>query len=174
MNPGFRSVHTTPALMEYLGIPGDYEALRRMNQTDVLSQYGKFITHILASTSDASLLIDSHYDNLIRGQIQDRTGPWLSMCRGLIFISANSEQTLTRIEHDQAKPDRALFPEGLNREQQLKMIYDYSTYSRTKFRQTCSALRLPGVIIENRQGELKQTVDVFLQFAEQVTNHNNV
>ncbi len=162
VHTGIEVVHGTAELMKYLSIPGDYAALRAMNQDEVLMKWGETAQHLLKEYDSKPFLLDTHILNLTNGTIIRRDGEWIQNYDALVLIKAEPKTILARISQDIAK-DRALFPSGLSHEQKLNMLDKYQDETEKLFYELCELYRLPHFIIQN-DSTLDDGVATFTNF----------
>lgn len=130
--PQFDVIKGSTALMEYLGIPGDYEALRKLRYDDDAEQkFRQMMREITARTDD--LIFDAHYLNLVRGEIFPIADEWMVGFDAILLLRISTETVLRRIEADQHKRDRALFPDGSTPDQQRAILDDYIAKYEAEF-----------------------------------------
>jgi len=99
-------IHGTGELMNHLGTPGNYDALRKMNQDELLIEWGKTATHLLKKHEHEDFWLDTHILNLTNGIVRRRDGPWIGDYDALILVKARPDTILSRIMADSDK-DRA-------------------------------------------------------------------
>lgn len=145
-------------LMDYLGIPGDYAALRAMNQDKVLAEYGKAATH-LARTYTGDCMLDTHLYNLTNGKLIPRYGDWIADYDILVLVKARPEVILERVEDD--TKDRALFPAGATNADKLRLLDDLQEQTEARFYKLAEQYHLPTLVLDNSDN-LSKTVDAFI------------
>jgi adenylate kinase len=145
---GVEVVHGTAALMEYLDIPGDYDALRAMNQDEVLEKWQETAERLVEKYGDTPFFVDTHIMNLTHGKIIRRDGDWIAKYDAMILVKADPAVILSRILQDTDK-DRALFPAGLNNSEKLAMLDNYQRETEELFHELCQKYNVPGLVIEN-------------------------
>jgi adenylate kinase family enzyme len=128
--PSFQVMRGSMALMDAFGIPGDYEALRNISQKEKIAKLGSFLKPIFESPGN--FILDSHYVNIIRGNLEKNTGDWIGNFDALLFISVSPETVLKRIQKDQHHRDRDLFPPHTKEKDYLEIlrmyIHEYEEY----------------------------------------------
>jgi len=142
------TIHGTTELMRYLNIPGNYEALRNMNQNDVLIRWGETAEHLITKYGNKPFLLDTHILNLTNGNIIRRDGKWIASYDALVLVKAKPATILARVLKDTDK-DRALFPEGKNDYQKLELLEHYQNETENLFRELSAKYKLPSLVIEN-------------------------
>lgn len=157
---GIPVVHGTQALMERLGIPGDYEALRDMDQDEVLTKWGETAEQLLQTFGDKPFLLDTHILNLTNGEIIRRDGPWIGKYDALVMIKANPSVIFSRLEHD-AK-DRALFSLDFGNEAKLTLLTEYQAQTEKIVRSIGEQYQIPVKVILNH--DLTTAVAAFIAF----------
>lgn len=164
INPEFEIVHGTARFIEWLGLkPGDYNSMRKMPYEESKKQVDLMWSTIIKGWHDPSraLLLDTHYLNLKWGKVTDVTGDWIRNVTALFLITADVETLLNRISKDPR--DRALFPEGLTKEEEREMLSRYMQTLVEKVESLAQKHNLPYFIIENKEGQLTETVKTFLE-----------
>lgn len=158
----FVAVHTTKELMKWLGIENNYEALRAMNQDEVLKKYALFVDEWLESHKDKSSLFDSQFLNLVRGEYLDRTGDWIQKFDSIVVVNASLQDVLRRINSEVR--DRALFDKKtISDDQKIKVLKEYSLHTEKLAQQTANKFKLECWIINNIDGKLDQAVEEFFE-----------
>lgn len=157
---GIPAIHGTTELMHYLGIPGDYNALRAMNQDEVLEKWAETARHLVAQYGDKPFLLDTHILNLTHGNIIRRDGDWIAEYDALVLVKADPAIILSRILKDTDK-DRALFPTGTNTDQKLATLNSYQQQTEELFQELSRRYNLPSLVIENNS-DLADGVSVFI------------
>ena len=156
---GINSIHGTAALMEYMGIPGDYQALRAMDQDKVLEQWAIVAKQIVADYGDKPLLLDTHIMNLTNGNIMRRDGEWIASYDALVLVKADPSTVLARVQ--KADKDRALFPPDISDSQKLNMLDAYQQQTESLFYSLSKHYNLPTLTIQN-DGDLAAAADAFI------------
>ena len=159
---GFEAVHSSRELMKWLGVERDYEAMRRMDQDEVLRQFARFIDQRLTDAGDKSLLFDTHYLSLVRGKWIDRTGEWIARFAAVILVTAPLADIWQRIQSGER--NRALFPDEMPNNRRLGLFKTYAEAYEDKFFDTASFFGIPYLIINNPNGRLNEAADRFLDF----------
>ena len=140
-------VQGTAELMTYLEITNNYDALRALNQDEVLVKWGETAVALIDKNSDESFLLDTHIMNLTNGKIIRRDGPWIGKYDALIMVKANPETILSRIENDSKQ--RALFPSDINHNEKLLMIDTYQQRTESLCQELGQEYSIPSYIITN-------------------------
>jgi len=159
---GIQVVQGTAELMNWLGIPGDYDALRKMDQADVLNEWGETAAHLLQEYKNEDFLLDTHILNLTHGKIIPRDGPWIADYGALILIKARPATLLNRIAAD-ANKDRAMFTSEMDEATKLKMLDNYQNETQKLFTELSETYGLPSLVIENEKA-LEDSVQSFINF----------
>ncbi len=159
--PEYEVVKGSKVFMEYLGIPGDYDALRAMPEPEALQKLEEMLGELLAKHKD--LIFDAHYINLVKGKVKSVTSSYLSKFDALLLLKVSPETVLSRISDDTR--DRALFPEGLKEYEQLDMLKDYIDQYDQEFEHLCRSYDMPGKVL-NGEGTPEQVLQEFLEFAD--------
>jgi len=144
-------VQGTAELMTYLGIPNNYDALRALNQDEVLVKWGETAVALIDKNSDESFLLDTHIMNLTNGKIIRRDGSWIGEYDALIMVKADPETILYRVENDSKQ--RALFPSDINRNEKLLMIDTYQQRTESLCQDLGQEYSIPTYIITNNNLE---------------------
>ena len=157
--PNFEIIKGSTALMQYLGIPGDYEALRKLRYDDDAElKFRAMMAGITARTDD--LIYDGHYLNIVRGEIFPITGPWVAGFDAILLLRISTDAVLRRIEADQHKRDRALFPEGTSADEQRTILEDYIGKYDTEFNRCVTEYGLKSKVLD----EEKPTAEILKDF----------
>ena len=162
--PGFRVVKGSNVLMDYLGIPGDYEALRTLPQEEKIDQFGRCLEGIFSHQNE-NTLVDAHYLNLIRDEVYMATGEWLCHFNALVLVTAPTRQILGRIRRDRNR-DRALF--RVDRSLQERSLTDYKWKTLQEFQRQQEECAVPGLIISHQENGTAAAVQQFLEFHKEV------
>lgn len=156
--PSFRVLRGSVALMDAFHIPGDYEALRAIPQTEKIAKLGGFLQPLL--NSPGNFILDSHYVNIIRGNLEKNTGGWIEDFDALLFIAVSPETVLKRIQKDQYHRDRALFPPHAKEKDYLEILRMYIHEYEEYFQRLVSAYHFEHKILN---GDLSEQ-NVFKEF----------
>jgi adenylate kinase len=155
-------IHGTSELMEYLGISGNYTALRGMDQDIVLEKWGQTALQLLRQHGEKPFLLDTHLLNLTNGKTIRRDGDWIKQYDALVLITAKPTTILARIQHD-ANKNRVLFPANLSQQQKLSMLTEYQATTELVFREVCTKYQLCHIIIHNDDSPDKAAIK-FIDF----------
>jgi broad-specificity NMP kinase len=120
---GYPVIYVSGEFMHHMGYGTDYERLRAIPNSvrdEKLSQFMKELLHV-----EGNALFDSHYLNLVRGNISDVTGDWIKDVDALVLVSAPIEIVWQRITLDSGWRDRALFPKDTEEKRAKEMLVDY-------------------------------------------------
>lgn len=165
--PDWRVTKNSSAFMEYLGIPGDYEKLRSLDEANRNAMMFDFIDSILTKHANAPHhILDSHYLNLKRGLVDRVTGPWLNKFHAFVLVTAPVEHIFDRIERDHPNRDRALFPEDMKPETSFEMLRAYAERTRQEFIERAKEHNLPH--IEIRNDNLDEATQQLVEFVEKL------
>lgn len=157
---GIAIVHGTTELMNYLGIPGNYNALRALNQAQVLMKWGETAVNLLDQFGDTPFLVDTHILNLTKGAIIRRDGDWIRKYDAIVLIKAQPAIILKRVKNDASK-DRALFPDGANDDEKLSLLDIYQQETEKLFNELAALYNLPSLIINN-DASIEAGADAFV------------
>jgi adenylate kinase len=159
------TVQGTVELMEYLGIPNDYDALRALNQGRVLDSWSETASFLLQKYKDESFLLDTHIMNLTNGRMIRRDGPWIGKYDVLLMVKANPETILSRIENDSKQ--RALFPPNIDRNEKLSMIDAYQQRTESLCRELEQTFSISTYVLTN--DNLETAVSDFIAIDERLS-----
>jgi adenylate kinase len=162
---GIEVIHGTIELMHYLDIPGDYAALRAMDQDQVLVKWGETAKQLVAKYSAKPFLLDTHILNLTNGKIIHRDGPWIQKYDALVLVKASAQTIFDRISRDEK--DRALFAKGQDNEAKIVTLAAYQDLTERLFNELASRYCLPSCILNNNDS-LDKAVDAFSAFDGQL------
>lgn len=157
--PDYEVVKGSQVFMEYLGIPGDYEALRAMPEPEALKALEDMLDDLLSKHEN--LIFDAHYLNLVRGKVKSVTSDYLTKFDALLLLKVSADTVLARTKGEER--DRALFPDGLNEHEQMDMLKDYIDQYDQEFEHLCRTYNLPGKVL-NGEGTPEQILQGFLAF----------
>jgi adenylate kinase len=160
-DPRYEVVNGSKALMEYLGRPGDYEHLRALSDEEKFKNYEALVNELLAKHEH--LMLDSHYLNLVRGEIKSVTSPLVKKFDALLLLKVSPETVLARTSNDVR--DRALFPQGLTESQEFAMLADYVEKYNEEFEAVCQRYGVKGKVL-NGEAAPEQVAQEFLEFAD--------
>ena len=163
---GIEYISTSRLMMEKIGRPSDYEYLRSV-PGDEQMEIREEMFNELASQKDRNLIADSHYLNLIRGNVNVITRDAIKKFDILVLISAPTEQVWTRIHKDETKRDRALFPENLSQEESFKMLKSYQEETRQEFLKLAKIHDKKSIEIINPDGGLESSIEELVDFLKQ-------
>lgn len=149
---GIKTIAGTAALMDYLGIEGDYDALRAMDQAYVLQKWAATARKLIHEYADESFLLDTHIMNLTHGHYIRRDGPWIKDYDMLILVKADPKTILDRVMAD-GNRDRALFAKNTSLGQKATILADYQEQTEALFRQLAKEYNLPSKVIINNDLE---------------------
>lgn len=157
---GIAAVQGTQELMKTLGIANDYDALRNMDQSDVLVKWGETAKRLLEAYGNTPFLLDTHILNLANGKIIRRDGAWIADYDALVMVKANPATILARIDHD--TKNRALFTLDFDKSAKLALLTEYQEMSEKLFHELAKKYNLPSKVIQN--DVLDKAVASFLEF----------
>lgn len=159
--PEYEVVKGSQAFMEYLGIPGDYEALRAIPEPEALQKLEDMLNGLL--DKHTHLIFDAHYLNLVRGNVKSVTSSYLSKFDALLLLKVSPETVLGRTAGDSR--DRALFPQGLTKEEEFLMLKDYIQKYDKEFENLCSKYSITGKVLDGEKAP-DEVLKEFLSFAD--------
>ncbi len=136
LRPDLTIIPGSASLMEFLGIHGDYDALRAVPEPEALNALTQMIAGLMDRHSDGGMIFDAHLLNIVRGRVKDVTPPIIHGFDVLTLIIADSAKAYARMQADGR--DRALFPPVLSPHGQLLMLGEYDQKYRKKFSQVLS------------------------------------
>ncbi|HSX42300.1 MAG TPA: ATP-binding protein [Candidatus Saccharimonadales bacterium] len=164
----FRVVKGSEELMRWLGIPGDYDALRALPREKKRVEWVKCLEKLLDDHYGHDLLVDAHYLNMIDGVVTEVVGEWIAWFDAAVLVTAPPAEILKRIEGDRAR-ERGLFRS--DESDKLGVLEAYQQQTRAEFcRITEGDLwdLIPNVVISHRQDKTSEAVDQFLKFDAQL------
>lgn len=154
-------VDGTKAFMEWLGIPGDYDKLRAMDNGERNRQRNLFIPATLAKHEGKDVIFAAHYLNLVNGEVRDVSpGEWPKSFDILALLTAPAQHIYERIKKESR--DRALFFPGTLSEEEQKALKDYIDLTKTKALEVSGQFGIRYVEIDNSNGRLDQAVEEFV------------
>lgn len=160
-SPSFRIVKGSERFMQHLGIPGNYDALRRLPEEVKSREWSNCLEQILDETYDLhqDLLLDAHYLNLIEGQVTTVTGVWMETFDAAVLVTASAEEILGRIQQDLR--DRALFYDEAD---ELAILKSYLEATEKEFSRCVKDYGLSGLKLIQGNGGTQEAVQEFLKF----------
>lgn len=164
---GVRVIHGTKELMQQMGIPNDYDALRKINQDDVLAEWAKTANNLTNKYKTEDFLLDTHILNLTNGKVIRRDGSWIAKYDALVLVKAQPVTLLSRIVADSGK-DRALFTLGMDEAEKIKTLIEYQDETEKLFSELSKNYELPSLVIENDR-ELDYTVEAFSRYHQSIS-----
>lgn len=157
--PEIEILKGSKVFMEYLGIPGDYGALRALPMSEAGPKFEEMISKILLEKEN--FIFDAHYLNIVNGKIKRVSEDWIQKFDAIILLDISAETALKRIANENR--DRALFPEGMSKEEEIKMYSEYIEATRKDFQDIVSVRNIPHLIIDGEK-ELDEKVEDFGRF----------
>lgn len=162
---GYNYTHATTGLLDYLGFGKDYEKLRAVTQEKRDLEYAKYIDRLLHDR-DQDLLLDAHYLGLVRGKVDQVTGPWIKEFDLLVLISAPLDDVWRRIKNDSKLRDRALFPADMSEVEMKSMLSRYQEQTSEEFKRLSKLNKKPSLEIVNEENELEASVQKLASFID--------
>ncbi len=157
--PEFEIIKGSRAFMTLLGIRGSYETLRRLPHEYKLGRLSEMMETILKRHEN--MITDGHYLNLVRGKTTSVTGDWVKRFDALLLLKVSPETALQRISKELR--DRALFPEGMSKEQEYKMYGQYIMEYEKEFQKLTDKWHLPAKILDGEKS-VDEIVREFIAF----------
>lgn len=164
--PEIEVIKGSQLLMDFLGISGDYEALRALPHDYGMERLEELMNSLTAEKT--SFILDSHYLNLVRGQIKSVTGPFIKNFNALFLLRARPEIIMERISADGHLRDRALFPDNINDEEKICMLSSYMKQYEEELRKVSHEYSLNSCIIDTDEKNPDQVRDEFLSFVDNI------
>jgi adenylate kinase len=165
--PEVHFVDGAKSFMEWLGIPNDYESLRKIDNVTANEKNSQFLAELCQQYDN--LVLGAHYLNLVNGKVLDKSlGDWPKLFDYLVFLTAPAEDIYERINKDETSRDRALFGPHIGREGAIKVLDQYNEQNRRKATELSSKFQIPYIEVENMNGKLDAAVSKFM---EQVITH---
>ncbi|NKI44168.1 AAA family ATPase [Streptomyces physcomitrii] len=98
--PDCRYFSASTALMDHFGLaPGDYSALDSLPLRQRISASHALLTEAITGTP-GPLLLDAHLLTFERVEPVDCGGPWISLLRGIVLLTASAAQIDARLRAD--------------------------------------------------------------------------
>ncbi len=170
---GVEVVHGTQVLMRHLGIDGDYDALRALDQAYVLEKWAETAESLVETHRDESFLLDTHILNLTNGTVIRRDGPWIGRYDALVLVKAEPGTILQRVTQGTARY-RALFPDGIDDNKKLAIISEYQQRTEALFHELAREYALPSRVLFNDGPEVDRAVAEFVFFHKACVAGNGV
>lgn len=161
--PEIEILKGSKVFMEFLGIPGDYAALRALPMSEAGPKFEDMISKILSEKDN--FVFEAHYLNIVNGKIKRVSDEWIQKFDAIILLDISAETALRRIENESR--DRALFPEGLSKEEERIMYNEYIEATRKDFQEIIRVRNIPHLIIDGEK-ELGEKVEDFGIFYKSV------
>lgn len=160
--PRFEIIKGSQAFMEYLGIPGDYEALRKLSHDDQADR--KFQEMLAGITSrPGDIVFDGHYLNIVRGDIFPIIGQGIGGFDAVLLLHISVDTVMRRIEADHHLRDRALFPDEATSEERRTIYADYITKYEAEFHRCAKEFGLRSHVLDG-EAPVADIVADFLAF----------
>ncbi|TAK04715.1 hypothetical protein EPO33_01835 [Patescibacteria group bacterium] len=157
--PGFEIIKGSHAFMDYLGIPGDYDALRKLSHNDDADRkFQEMLTNITSRPGD--VVFDGHYLNIVRGDVFPIAGSGIAGFDAILLLRISTDTVLRRIEADQHKRDRALFPDGATPEERRAILDDYIAKYEAEFNRCATGYGLKSKVLDAE----KPTAEILKDF----------
>ena len=147
--PELKVVHGTSLLMDRLGIPGDYYALRAISQVKLRPEYTAAVHELFETYPAQDILLDSHYLNIRYGEIDVVAEDWLSLFDALLLVSAKPELIWQRLSNDAAHRDRALLAADTTQQEQELTYLNYILQTESVFHKFAQEHKVQSFIIDN-------------------------
>ena len=164
IHPEWDIVRGSAVLMDWLGIPGDYKALRALSQDHTLAEWGKLVESYFADPAKHLRLIDTHLLNILHGRLTDRRGDWYGKLDGIVLVTTDPETIYQRVEADHGIRDRALFPEGLSDKEKREVLYRYVEKTRLAYEEVLVTYGIKGCVIENTENAAHESAKELVRF----------
>lgn len=163
--PEARFVDGAKSFMEWLGIPNDYESLRKIDNATANEKKNQFITELCQQYDN--LVFGAHYLNLVNGEVRDVSlGDWPKLFDYLVFLTAPIEDIYERINRDETSRDRALFGPDIGREEAIRLLDQYNEQNRQKAKELSNRFNVPYIEIENGSNQLEKAVENFIKLTQ--------
>lgn len=161
---GIDYFHVTTSFLNYLGFNGDYEKLRALTQEQRNQKLDDFFEVFKKEIGDKSFIFDSHYLNIVRGEVNNVSRPWIRDFDVLVLISAPTDDVWNRIKKDSLSRDRALFPKNIQDDDSKKVLTQYILDTRKEFNSLATNLGKPNLEVLNIDGKKEETVFQLINF----------
>lgn len=168
--PDAQIYYGSKSLLERLGIkPGDYESLRKLPTSYTNAEYANFVIEKINCNKDKRKLIifDSHYLNMVDGNIFNVTGGWIKNVDCLLLLTADIDDIFCRIIKDESIRDRRLFHVKSTDKEKFKTLLDYSQKTKERFLFLAEKYGLNSHIIFNFEDNISEVVKEFINFDKQ-------
>jgi adenylate kinase len=156
----FEAIQLTRRLISFLGLAG-YDELRARSQADNRRDLAHLMDELIVGAETKHYLLDAHYLNLRKGEVDRITDTWIKDMSALILVKADPAEIYRRIKHD--NKDRALLADELPADQYIERLRQYQDQTEAEFAQLAKLHMLPSLIIENNN-DIAQSTERFLAF----------
>lgn len=146
-------------LMEFLGIPDDYVALRALPMSEASPKLAEMIDKLFSENDN--FVFDAHYLNLVNGRVKRVSEDWIQKFDAIMLLDISAETALKRMANEDR--DRAIFREGILDTEKLKMYTDYIDMTRKEFESIVTVRNIPHLIIDGEK-EIEEKVEDFAKF----------
>lgn len=166
---GIPYYHGTTLFLKHLGFDGNYEKLRALTQEQRNDKLDEFLDIFIREQEGKSFLFDSHYLNIVRGETNKVSRPWLKDFDILVLVTAPAEDVWQRITTDSSVRDRALFPKDISEKEAKEMLQKYLQDTKEEFTRLTKLYNKPSVEIINIQNRIDEAVDRLVDFIKKRT-----
>jgi thymidylate kinase len=156
--PEIEIVKGSKNLMDYLGISGNYDALRAMTQKERDIALRIIIENLLKNNDN--FIFDAHYLNIVNGEISRVVDDWIQGFDAVILLDVSAKTALDRVKRDNR--DRALFKKGLSEEEEMEIYNSYIEDTKDEFEKIIRVNNIPNLII-NAENNLSAELEEFRQ-----------
>lgn len=168
LNQRFQIIHGSEYFMKWLGLKTkDYNKLQSLPHDFKNKELNKMMQYLINNYSleDKSILISAHYLRIIKGEISDAVGDWISLFDGLFFIDAEPKIILERLENNFLLTGRYrnIFPQNISKRRKLDLLYTYQAKTLEKVKKLSKKFNIPFFVIKNNLS-LKEASDQLVNY----------
>ena len=166
LKPEFEIIRGSKELMNIMGIPGDYEALRAASPDVAHTHFETLLEQALKKKTD--VILDCHILNLVRGEARDVSSSLMGKFDALLFLKTSPEIILQRIAGENR--ERALFSDTANAEGELSVLTDYARQYEAKAVELTKSYGIPLKILDGDRSP-EENANTFIAFDASLRLH---
>ncbi len=156
LEPTCEVVKGSDVMMERLGIKGDYDAFRSMNENIKNTEFIKLLSEL--KNKPSKTIVTGHFVKILDGTLSPSLGPWYDICDNIVLLISNPKMVLKRIQSDDMlnkRTNRRLFSEYMKGHNlQVAFLNNAQDLSRSIFEHVSENQSLKTASFYNRQGNL--------------------
>lgn len=165
-----RMLNGSTELMKYLGIPGNYDQLRRLPESVKEQALTTLFEDLALTNSEAPTVITGHYVKVLCGTVNPTYGPWYKHCSLLVLVISPPHSILRRIARDEitgARVGRRLFgSREITLGVQIRMLERAQRMSLAVMHRATREFGVPSLSLENKDDHLSDAVKRLTNFVK--------